>query len=434
MFFILKHKRFVGIVLVLEVLAVVFAMLQWHVGVRTDEAKYLLNIPYPHPPFGRWILHLLEAFPYQEIFWRIIFATLLMQAVWLVWDIGRSLSRSHRIILSGAWILSSAILLQAGTIMMAPITALYGLLFLWLLSRSRRLKSPVEYPGLIALLWLSALFSAYQAVLFAPLVWVLIRRSSWRLKSPVTQCVYVFIPVFLLGLYTLSNPLAIYSMFLQAGKDIAETPMERLLATMRVWAIGGSIITSVLGTAGMCMSLLRRIRRLQSPVNDDIDSFALAGSFFLVAMFTFLARHDYYAILWTPLFIAGLAALLQTRRANENSAIFGMLFLMFHLVFLLFFPVSLQKSPARETMRVIQEGQDGLPWRAGTGVILIAGAFGHEWQYESSLRVRRYSPDSDLSEVAAVICILSCPELASRAWQRLPNTSVEVWVQRLTGR
>ena len=35
-------------------------------GVRTDEAKYLLNIPYPQPPLARWILGWTEALPLMK--------------------------------------------------------------------------------------------------------------------------------------------------------------------------------------------------------------------------------------------------------------------------------------------------------------------------------------------------------------------------------
>ena len=68
----------------LEVYALALAFLQAMSGVRTDEAKYLLNIPYPHPPAARFVLGLTDGWAYQEIFWRIVFATLLVQAVFLV--------------------------------------------------------------------------------------------------------------------------------------------------------------------------------------------------------------------------------------------------------------------------------------------------------------------------------------------------------------
>ena len=65
------------IILLLEGYAILLAGMQGVAGVRTDEAKYLLNIPYPHPPFARWIIGQTEWMTYQEMFWRIVFATIL---------------------------------------------------------------------------------------------------------------------------------------------------------------------------------------------------------------------------------------------------------------------------------------------------------------------------------------------------------------------
>ena len=73
------------IIIGLEGYALALAWIQSLGGVRTDEAKYLLDIPYPHPPLMRWVLNLTEGFTYQEMLWRMIFATLLVQAVWLVY-------------------------------------------------------------------------------------------------------------------------------------------------------------------------------------------------------------------------------------------------------------------------------------------------------------------------------------------------------------
>jgi hypothetical protein len=81
-------------------------------GVHTDEAKYLLNIPYPHPPLARWILHWTELIPFQELLWRIVFATLLIQAVFFVWDMARMRTREERFTLCGLWLFSTG----AGTL------------------------------------------------------------------------------------------------------------------------------------------------------------------------------------------------------------------------------------------------------------------------------------------------------------------------------
>src|SRR3989338_3989707 len=112
------------VVIGLQIVAFLLAWLQFLTGMRTDEAKYLLNIPYPHPPLIRSVLGWTDGFVYQEIFWRVIFATLIIQAVWLVWDMGRSFGRPSRILLALAWLLSSGVILQGGSLFIGPLSAL----------------------------------------------------------------------------------------------------------------------------------------------------------------------------------------------------------------------------------------------------------------------------------------------------------------------
>ncbi|MBI5156250.1 hypothetical protein HZA45_03180, partial [Candidatus Peregrinibacteria bacterium] len=116
----------------LEAYAIILAFLQAMSGVRTDEAKYLLNIPYPHPPAARFLLGLTDGWAYQEFFWRFLFATLLVQAVFLIWSMGKILPRRDRFTLCGVWLFSAAFVAQTGSIMMAELTALQGLVFTWL--------------------------------------------------------------------------------------------------------------------------------------------------------------------------------------------------------------------------------------------------------------------------------------------------------------
>ena len=121
-------KRLVAIVL-LEIYALVLTTWQMGIGIRTDEAKYLLNIPYPHPPLARFILNLTEAVPFQELLWRIIFASLIVQATWFIRGMAKNFPGTVQIALSIAWLGCMAILQQGGTIMMAPLTALQALVF-----------------------------------------------------------------------------------------------------------------------------------------------------------------------------------------------------------------------------------------------------------------------------------------------------------------
>src|SRR3989338_1752916 len=163
----------------LELLAILLAWLQSLGGVRTDEAKMLLNIPYPHPPLLRWIVSQTEALPFQEMLWRVLLASIVVQAVWLVWDMGRDLPRGARMVAAGAWLLSAAVLAQAGSITTALVTAVWGLVFCWFFVRLE-LETPSprgrEYIPWVTLLWLFSLFTAYQAVLYVPILIAVILR------------------------------------------------------------------------------------------------------------------------------------------------------------------------------------------------------------------------------------------------------------------
>ena len=122
----INGKKWVGFLL-MELYALVLASMQFLHSVKTDEAKYLLNIPYPHPPLARFILHLTDSWPFQEFFWRFVFASLCIQAVRLVWKLSHDLKPKTRFALSILWLCNTAIIFQAGSIMMAPLTALEAL-------------------------------------------------------------------------------------------------------------------------------------------------------------------------------------------------------------------------------------------------------------------------------------------------------------------
>ncbi len=394
----------------LEFYALLLAWAQSLGGVRTDEAKTLLNIPYPHPPLLRWIVSQTEALPFQEMLWRVLLASIVVQAVWLVWDMGRDLPRGVRIAAAASWLLSAAVIQQAGSITTAPVTAIWGLVFCWFLCRSELVEE--RYVGtnvsmlrraqhdtfIIAFLWLLSLFTAYQAVLYLPIVVAALRRRqvSWDHVAFL-----VCSPLFLVGLYALSNPLSL-DRFVDAGTlNVGKTLFQKLSDVGRTAMVGGSIVGVVMGLWGI-------MRKRAWP---------LALSILLVAAFIFLSLRSYYAVFFAPLFTGGVLLLLREHRACWKQI--GIAYLL-ALFFLRPFPPEMAPSPARLVMqRLMREGIEG--------VVLISGSFGHEWQYESRLPIRKYRPEL-LKGAGAVVCLTTCDGL-SDSWQKLEGIPVDVWVR-----
>ncbi len=392
--------RFLSII-GLEFLALLLAWLQSLGGVRTDEAKILLNIPYPHPPLLRWIVGQTEWFPFQEMLWRVLLATVVVQAAWLVWDMGREFPRGARVVATASWLLSAAVLQQAGSIMTAPVTAVWGLVFCWFFIRSE-LETPSPqgrgFAPFIALFWFLSLFTAYQAVLYLPVVFAVLRR---RQVSWTQVACSVGFPVFLAGLYALGNPLSL-DRFIDAGTlNIGKSFPQKLADIGNMAMVGGSMVGAVVGLLGI---MLRRAR-------------ALSLSILLVAAFIFLSLRSYYAIFFTPLFTGGI--LLLFREHPEWWKKIGAAFII--ALFILHpFPLGLKPSLAREVMQALT--------KAGVhGEILINGSFGHEWQYESLRPIRKYRPEF-LKDAGAVVCLNPCTGL-SDPWRKLKGVSVDVWVR-----
>jgi hypothetical protein len=100
--------------------------------------------------------------------------------------------------------------------------------------------------------------------------------------------------------------------------------------------------------------------------------------------------------------------------------------LIFPLIFitgiiLALFPLKLSPSPARAVARTLPV--------SGTGVLLINGSFGHEWQYESSLPVERFHP-SLVPNAVAVVCLAPCEEMTvADGWKNVPAGNVTVWLR-----
>ncbi|PIR53625.1 hypothetical protein COU76_00170 [Candidatus Peregrinibacteria bacterium CG10_big_fil_rev_8_21_14_0_10_49_10] len=376
---------------VLELYAIALAMLQAGGGVQSDEAKYLLNIPYPHPPAVRWVLAQFDAWHYQETFVRVLFATLMVQAVWLVWDMVKELPVQRRYDLAVLWLFSGGVILQAGTVMMAPLTALQALVFLWMAQRRTT-------PQTIGLFWLFSLFTAYQAVLFLPLAYVCLQRQG---ISRTQIGLYLGAPIILLALYTLVNPLIPASMVVHSSRDLHSSLPNRLMATGRLWLIGGSVFLSLFGTWGMFAS-----RRWE-----------LITSFFLVCAYIALSRYDYYAVLFLPLFVAGVTA-------RPKVITFPRMTLFFTAIVGMHLSVSAFEGPrpviAREVIRSLSD-------TAMQGTLLVEGSFGHQWQYESPYPVRAFLPGL-LEEAGAVVCLTECPEWNRSGWKVL-QFEPEVWVR-----
>lgn len=381
------------IVLGLEAYAVALASLQSLGGVRTDEAKYLLDIPYPHPPLARWLFSLTESVPFQEWFWRIVLATLVVQAVWLVWSMCDTMKRGNRIAICALWVCSASVLLQAGTVMMAPLTALQGLLFIWLWQKPRHTASWA------ALLWLCTLFTAYQGFLYLPLLLAILRRSklSW------VMCAFIVgVPMALAALYALGNPLSLAS-FVNAGTDNSgKTFIDIFGEFIGAWAVGGSLVMVFSGTWGMVRA----------------KAWPLIATIVLLSAYNFASVHDYYAILFTPLLVAG-TALLVRRYPPIVWPVLIMCVIGSSALFLEFHPV-VQMSNSRRVMQTMNPKPDG-------GFVLINGSFGHEWQYESTAPVRRFAPEL-LGQAQSIICIAECPDLGPE-WKRVMDIYVETYIK-----
>lgn len=385
----------------LEFYVFFLAMLRLRGGVLTDEAKYLLDIPYPHPPAARGLFHLLEGWQYQELFWRLTLATLLVQAIWIVWSMARVLPPRDRLAVCAVWLLSLPLLLQAGTIMLAPLTALEGLFFVWLYLR--RDVDITRYAGWLAIVWALSLFTAFQAMLYLPLVIALFHRA----RLPQWFKVFcILTPALILVLYVASQPLIAASFLLVRGDNAGWTMMQRLTGVLLLWGMAGSIWASLLGIGG----ILSR------------QAGALLWTFLLLSAYAALSFHEYYAVLFLPVLIAGVVLLL--RRSSLPPVIVIVPFLL-GTVFFARGIFSVSANPARTVMQATMQ-------HTATGSVLIAGPFGHEWQYESRLPLRRYRQEF-LSEgaVRAVVCLAPCREVHERpGWIRLSNAPVGVWVRR----
>lgn len=359
-------------------LALALTFFQFHIGIRTDEAKYLLNIPYPHPPFIRSIFGWTDGWIAQEIFWRFILSLVLIFSGFLFR--GRD-----PIVTLLAWITAPAVLLAAGTVMLAPITALYAVFLLWILGRD---QEKIPHPGLIGVIWLIMLFSAYQSVLLGPLLLgILLRKQTGWLRCGVV----LGVPLLLLLIYTAGHPLSAASFILQGTKDADLTFGMRLWNVWSLWLLGGGAVGTVAGLIGIVRS----------------KNIWVIGSFVLFTLYVFLGSFSYYAIFFTPFFVWGIAKLPASRILRAAVVIGSILTLWY-------FQPWPGPSIARDAVRALSKKEPVI------ATLVIRGPFGHEWQYESGAPVLRYGEDLPVRSWSILICTQECPLPDGEIWKAIP--------------
>lgn len=254
-----------------------------------------------------------------------------------------------------------------------------------------------------------ALFSAYQTVLFAPFIFVLLRRTT---ISRLRAWVYFLVPLALLVVYSLSNPLALASMFAVSTQDAVMPILDRSMNIVFVCLLAGGALT-FFGLLGIATGRRRTI---------------MATSL-LVLAYIALSAQQYYALLLTPILIGGLFQLFCHRRLRP------LLFLSLHFfssVLLLWYglPQMFILSTDSDVIAFLQE-------RGLTAPILIDGYFGHQWQYLSPVPVRRYSQTLAIEaedSASAIICTKpsTCEDDIDRdKWKKLDGAPREVWIKKL---
>ncbi len=396
----------------LEFYALLLAALQFAVGVRTDEAKYLLDIPYPHPPLMRWLLSLTLAIPFHELLWRLLFATLVVQAVWLLLYAFSARRLIERSLIAASWLLSVGVMMQAGMIMMAPLTAVTGLVFLCLLSHRPRAMNDESLGFVLALLWFMSLFTAYQAILFLPLVYGVYAALRIRMCE---KWLYIVLPILLLCVYTLTNPLALAGMLLVSGQGMRASLAAGLKSAAMIWLVGGSIIFSVVGTFGIVKS-----------------RWEIWLSFVLLCLYVFLSPQGYYGILFVPFFSVGTAAVVPHLHRLKPRFRFAAATILLAIVALASVTIMSRSiagmSVARDTMVAVAAA---LPsnFPRNQGRMLIVGSFGHEWQYYSPLPVFRFTSSFTNEQSDVLVCLQNCPRRLKRGMCRLTGASIETYVQ-----
>lgn len=395
-------RRFL-LIIGLELYALFLAAAQSYAGVRTDEAKYLLNIPYPHPPLARWLFSQLEMLPMQEMFVRVLIASVIVLAVFLIADLARDCTREQRFTLCGLYLLSMPVIMQAGTIMMAPLTAVQALVFIWI-----ALRADAQSAGWVMMLWLASLFTAYQAALLLPLI----MAYAYRVRlSLFYAALGIGVPLILLTLYTLGNPLVLASMVNAGNQNDHMTMLESIGRVATLWLMAGSIVVAVLGVQGM-------VRQRQ---------WAMCASFALVLLYMVVSFRAYYAVLLIPFLVVGASG---SQLFKRSPAYVLALHLIATVWLLTAFDLDFVRSPARYTMHKLQPALE-------SGPVLIVGSFGHEWQYESRVTILQQRGPmlealEDQPTTEAIVCLAACGDLTEEGFARFAGVPVDVWLRRMS--
>lgn len=388
----------------LEAYALFLALFAGLRGITTDEAKYLLSIPYPHPPFARSLIAAVDAVPGHEFLIRLLFATIIVQSVWLICRLARRLRPGTEVLLGFLYLASSAVIIHGGTVMMSVLTAWQGLLFLVIAldpAADAESSGATVRSYLTMFLWLLSLFTAYHAILFLPLVVGILRRDrrSWR-----EVALAIGAPIVLLILYSLSNPLAIVRMVGTAATPA--TPTERVMSFVQIWALGGSIVLSAMGTIG-----LLRSRRWD-----------VLGAFGLVCLYVFVARMPYHAILFTPFFVIG--CLWIPHRLLRSIRIQALAVCSVAILSVAMLP-PLEPYTARHVSALLASQGIG----AGK-TVRIVGPFGHQWQYELTAAIVRDTPKLLKKDTDALVCVTQCTPEDVKGMRQIREGDVGVYLKK----
>ncbi len=398
---------------ILQAYATLLGFVGMYGGLRTDEAKYLLNIPYPHPPFLRSIFSSLAWVPSYDLLWRFIIASCCVHMVWAMRKYFPHLSSVSLIVF---WLLSPAIILQSGTIMIAVGTALFACIFCLFALQTRSFSvqdffrrdsrsAHSSFIPLLGLLWLCALLSSYQSILYSPLVLTALLRS--REKRLLAIIAFV-LPVGLLILYSLSNPFALSSMIIASGTHSSASLLQRMSDVSIILFIGGGIL-SLTGIFGILLE-----RRLD-----------FLCTLLLLIGYVFVSAQPYYAILFTPILFTGTYFFVQRFPVFVLPVTISHVFVSAWVVWS-FFP-----APAfHRTTNILRN----IEARQKAGEVYIDGYFGHDWQFYSRFPIRRWtstlSPSAFRTAQAFVCLKRPCTTVPyGTGWYLLPNPEAMIWVK-----
>jgi hypothetical protein len=325
-------------------------------------------------------------------------------------------------------------LTQAGTIMMATVTAFQGLLFVWLMYRGEAQGPSAKYqvPKFfrhawnlalgtwnffrgqqdheksewyafwVGILWFASLFTAYQIVLFLPIV---IAVFAGLPVSRNKRIFYFVAPVIALVLYTVGSPLIIASFAIQGSKDASASVLMRLVHMGWLWVLAGSIFGAILGVWGILRS----------------KSWALILTFILMSLAMCMAWQQYYGILFSPLLVAGLLHFFHHQKLKSFP--YSPLIVFATAVIVGITPPWTTTAVSREVVSDVEQHA------TQSGALMIYGFFGHDWQYESTHRpVRRYIPQ-EFAHASALVCTNNCDAIRKEGMWLVTDHPVEVWVR-----